>query len=105
MADEPSLPNFQAAATEVASTLPEPTRPEGDYARTGPGPDLVSMQRWANDYNEAVQEHAQQRQPEPEVQQSEKQRALIEAAQAITPENSSPDQQLQQQRDRGGREM
>jgi hypothetical protein len=65
------------------------------------------MERWNNDYDKAVQAHAQQRQPEPqpEVQQSDKQRALIEAAQAITPENSSPDQQLQQQRDRGGREM
>jgi hypothetical protein len=106
MADEPSLPNFQAAATEVTSTLPEPTRPEADYSRTGPGPDLVSMERWANNYNDAVQEHAQQRQPEPEVQQSEKQQALMEAAQALAPkENPNRDQQLEQQQQPSGREI
>ena len=102
MADEPSLQNFQAAATEVTSALPEPTRPEADYSRTGPGPDMVSMQSWANDYNEAVQEHAQQRQPEPEVQQSEKQQALMEAAQALAPPENPVQQQ---QREPGGREM
>ncbi len=103
MADEPSLPNFQAAAIEVTSALPEPTRPEADYSRSGPsGGDLVSMERWANNYNEAVQEHAQQRQPEPEVQQSEKQQALMEAAQALAPQENPVQQQ---QREPGGREI
>jgi hypothetical protein len=60
------------------------------------------MERWANNYNEAVQEHAQQRQPEPEVQQSEKQQALMEAAQALAPQENPVQQQ---QREPGGREI
>ena len=108
MADEPGLPDFQAAATEVTSAaLPEPTRPEANYSKAGPGPDLVSMERWANDYDKAVQAHAQQREPQPDApQQSEKQQALMEAAQALAPkENPNRDQQLEQERQRGGREI
>lgn len=101
MANEPSLPDFQAAAVEVTSALPEPTRPEEvSYSRTGPGPDMVSMERWANDYDKAVQAHAQERQPE----LTDKQQAIMEAAEALAPrENPSAEQQLQQQQERDGR--
>lgn len=98
MADEPSLPNFEPAATEVTSALPEPTRPEADYSRTGPGPDLVSMERWANDYDKAVQAHAQERQPEPEVQQSEKQQAIQEAAQQLASPTMNQEPSREQER-------